>query len=279
MKPQHVHIAAGIVVASSLVATTCDSTNNVQPTDPTQPPVVVPMVNCLQSDQLLASPTGLYFGVFSTKTDPLTRTSILLTNTSQVTLIVVPGNALTTLQKTPAQNPRDPSNVLALGAFSQEGLLLSDPAVPLGVAHNQIYFVPPGFSVCGTVPVLGDVASVNIERDQVASVAWFVTKDAADAAIGKLLPADIEALTTCGNTAITLATSTPDFNALDVYKQALDASNSCYKTYKNFFVNAGTDDVAAETEASDGLGKVLDDLDHAPKLIQDIDFFTELIRR
>lgn len=117
--------------------------------DPPTPAQAQPPANCSGSDVGLPALTEVEGVTLSAATDA-TRTSLLLTNTGELSVVIIPdANGTTQLQPAPYANPTDAASVAALEAVASSADPNSVPGIPAGVRMDQVFFVPPQWAVCG----------------------------------------------------------------------------------------------------------------------------------
>lgn len=131
----------------------------------TAPPPPVAASDCSSSDVELEPATAVPDVTFVLRTDR-TRTSLLMTNTGVLIAVVVPGaDGTTQLREAFYANPTDEASVVALDAVANSGFATRVEGLPAGLPPNQVYVVPPGWSVCALSGRLGVSASTLYLRD------------------------------------------------------------------------------------------------------------------
>jgi hypothetical protein len=224
-----------------------------------------------------ASVSSELVGLVEASTDP-SGASLLVKNTSLLTLIVVPGtDGATTLQPTPELNPGDDAHALALEALVSSNIFAADTDVPPGVPANQVYVVPPDYSVCGTTSDSGGVASVRIQRDRLASAAWRLGFSVTQKLVGLFTPAAIRSartISTCVNGSIDLLRSRPDLSDFTFYDTALGTASTCYSGVSGLLRSAGE----PAAEAPETRSVLLKGLKRLPQMVEDGHFLLQLAR-
>jgi hypothetical protein len=242
-------------------------------------PPSVAATDCSQSNVPVAVPSTIPTGTISAETDN-TRTSLLIKNTGDQTLLVIPQQE-TSLQQTPSVNPTDAVDLAALKAVTQVPFLGADNNIPAGTQLSTIFIVPPQYGVCGTVAEIGEYADVSVERDKEASAMWFVAHAVAKSLYEKITTGgdeDVQALTTCASDTASLTSKYPDLSDVDLYATVMQAGASCYKSYEAVFEEK-EEIVKAEEDATKTREDVLDLLDRAPDLLESIHFAINLIHK
>src|SRR5215470_8250702 len=179
--------------------------------------------DCSQPNTDVPTSSAFPPDTYSAKTDS-TRTSLLIQNTGPLTLFVT-AEENTVLQPTPDINPTDPADNLALKALV--GSDVFQPYYSAGYTAPGVYVLPPGYGVCGTVPYIYQIAKVTIWRDRDASAAWFATHSLTQALYGRLesikLNNDktVQAMVTCANGTVSVASSNPDWSDADLYANVM----------------------------------------------------------
>ena len=244
--------------------------------DPGTPVRAAPATDCSGSTSPVAVSAALA-DLVQAKTDP-TGTSLLVTNVGLVSLIVVPDSSGSTrLQSTPFLAPTDEADRLTFEALLHSNVFAYDPDIPPGVPRDQVYVVPPGYSVCGTTGTLAAPAGVQVRSDRLASAAWRLGHALADRLIGLLTPAFVrrsDAVKACVSDALGILHGQPDLSDLTLYTSALGTATTCYRSVSWLFEQAGQ----APSEAQQTRTAVVDVLERLPKLIDDARFLRQLAR-
>ena len=244
--------AASMLCLVSVAACQGHSTPAADPSPTTSVPLFVPAADCTQSTMSVPITTGLPSGTYTARTDA-TGTSLLITNDGVETLIVVPYGGRTTLQPTPDLNPTDVVNVSALVALTNTDIGAVDPNVPTGVALDQLYYVPPKYSVCGTTGQIFVSPEVTVVRDRLLSIAWRQATGLASSLQGLVTPKALKsakAMQTCFSGALALTSTYPALDDYSVYANTLKTTTSCYKSYDALLHEHEQDATAAEEAAS-----------------------------
>jgi hypothetical protein len=282
--------AAAVILISYLSACSSSSSSSSAPqppanSSPTSGPssnnsvAVTAATDCSQSNISLPIPSTIPSGSISAETDS-TRTSLLIENTGDQTLLVVPQQN-TVLQQTPDVNPTDPVDVAALKALGQTTFLESDQNLPAGTQLDTVFIVPPKYGVCGTVAEVGEYPDVSVERDKEAGAVWFVLRAIAQSLYNRVAFAgdeDIQAMATCANDTASLSSTQPDLSDIDLYATVMQAGASCYKSYEAVFEDTEESD-RAEEDASRVREDALDLLDKAPELLESIRFVIDSVHK
>jgi hypothetical protein len=239
----------------------------------------VAATDCSQSSTPVSTPSTIPAGTISAETDS-TQTSLLIENTGDQTLLVIPQQN-TYLQQTPDVNPTDPVDAASLKAIAQAAFLATDESLPAGTQLDTVYIVPPKYGVCGTVAEVGDYPVVSVVRDREASAIWVVAHAVAQSLYDRTTSQgneDVQAITTCVNDTASLASTQPDLSDLDLYATVMQTAASCYESYKAVFQEEEEAD-RAEEDASETREDVLKLLDKAPDLLEDIRFAIDFVHK
>jgi hypothetical protein len=240
--------------------------------------VPAPAVTDCSGSTMTVFGSGDLDGIIEAKTDP-TSTSLLVTNVSELTLIVVPGvDGATRLQPTPGLNPDDNGNVLAFEALLSSNVFVDDPNIPTNVPLDQVYVVPPNYSVCGISSGTGAPASMQVQRDRLASGAWRVSYALAEKLVGLFTPGAIRSAKTISNCltgAVGILRGNASLTDVEFYETALSTASTCYSSVSGLFQSTGQPAV----EAQQTRAVVLKGLKRLPQLIDDARFLFQLATR
>jgi len=235
--------------------------------------------DCSESNVPLTTPATIPSGTISAETDS-TRTSLLIENTGDQTLLVVPQQA-TVLQQTPDVNPADPVDVAALKALGRSTFLETDQSLPAGILPSTVFIVPPKYGVCGTVAQVGEYPAVSVQRDREASAVWFILHAVAQSLYDRAVfggDEDVEAMVTCANDTGSLVSTQPDLDDIDLYATIMQTGASCYKSYEAVFAET-ENSATAQEDASRTRDDALDLLDKAPELLEDARFVVDFLHK
>jgi hypothetical protein len=230
--------------------------------------------DCRGSDNAVTPQAGaLPGGTFSLRTDN-SRTSLLITNTSLVTLVVVPQTVGTRLAESPYADPTDLLSTTALNAVIGTDLPRNDPTVAGfasrdGIPYDQIFVVPPQWSVCA----LGLVPAAFIAMDRFATAEYKVTMAIGQAISNSVTPQILSRANTlqkCATGTYNFLNTNPDPNSFEFYSGVIGTGSDCYKSY-TLLVN---DDAAAAGATEARAAQILDE---TPSLIEDSEFFLEFL--
>jgi len=219
---------------------------------------------CEGSDEQLPNADDLRGVSLARYTDP-TGTSLLLTNNGTLSVVIVPPpDGSTTLATAPYANPTDPASVVALEAVAAAANPNAVPGIPAGVPFDQVYFVPPGWSVCGTTGDTAVAASVRYLRDKVSSATYFTTKALAEPIIQYVTPGALrrsQTLIACARSVTELLSTRPDLDDINLYMGVIKGQTSCRSSYATLL---GDSAKADKTES-----RALTWLERIPKLLED----------
>jgi hypothetical protein len=234
--------------------------------------VAVPL-SCAGSNIRLADTAGLPGIRLARYTDP-TRTTMRLTNIGSLSAVVVPpANRSTSLWTAPYANPTDSASVAALQAVAAVADPNAVPYIPAGIPFSQVYFVPPGWSVCALTGRTGVPAEVRYLRDKTSSATYFSTRALAGPLVKYVTPLQIrrsQALVTCARNVADLVTTRPDLTDIDLYSSIISGATSCRNAYRMLLDDAAK---AARTES-----RALIWLERAPRLLSTTRFFLAFVR-
>ena len=240
------------------------------PTETIVEPVVAPS-SCEDSHLSLPDASDIPGVNLKLFTDS-TNTTLLLTNGGSLSVAVIPNEGGTThLDKAPYANPTDPASVEALRAVASVADPNRVPEMPDGIPLNQVYFVPPGWSVCGTTGDLNNAARVRYLRDKGSSATYFAAKGLADQFVKFVTPEGIQkaqTLETCAKETTALLTDRPDFTNIDLYTRLITGGTSCRSSFKALLGDA--------EEAKSAESGALKWLERTPKLLENSKFFSAL---
>lgn len=235
--------------------------------------------DCVHSG--ISVPPAAGFEDSITVTTDVTRTSLLISNVSELTLVVIPET-----RETEVDDPSyhgsyadQSASALAYQSLNADTLVRYDTVVSsatgtYGLAPYQAYFVPPQWSVCAHVPYTYDKVQLGIDRDNDASLAYFTAEKLAALTLRYATPASISranSLLDCATGTLQLINSNPgNTNASTFLPQLFSTGSSCYEGLKNLL---GSDD-AVEHESSG----FLEALSKLPAWVDDVKFLEALPR-
>ncbi len=226
---------------------------------------------CEGSQLELADATAIAGVTLKLLTDA-TNTTLLLTNSGSLSVAVFPPEDGTTrLAAAPYANPSDAASVEALHAVASVANPNNVPEMPQGVPLSQVYFVPPGWSVCATTGDLSQAAHVRYLRDKASSATYFATKALGDQLVKFVTPKSIQkmqTLETCAKETDTMLTSTPRLTDTDLYTGLITGGTACRSSF-NALLGDAEEAKSAETGA-------LKWLERTPQLLENSKFFVAL---
>lgn len=265
-------LAIAVCASCSDDEPTSDEPTIVEPTivEPTVEPLVAPS-SCEDSDLTLADATAPPGVTLKLSTDS-TNTTLLLTNSGSLSVAVFPHqDGRTHLAAAPYANPSDAASIEALNAVASVANPNSVPEMPAGVPLDQVYFVPPGWSVCGTTGDLNQAAQVRYLRDKASSATYFATKALADQFVKFFTPKSMQraqTLETCARETNTLLTDTPSLTNSDLYTGLITGGTACRSSFKALLGDA--------EEARSAESGALKWLKRTPQLLENSKFFIAL---
>lgn len=206
-----------------------------------------------------------------------TKTAMLVTNSSMLTYLVWPHGSSRVLDSKAYAAPTDQAALLALTAVMP--LLGDDPYLPVGVPRDQLYVVPPDFSVC----VIGPAgAPFNALTDKWASVAYRaahsqagrVTELAAKTPSGRQ-----RAVEACAQDAFQALRAQPQLSEFDYYASLFSVGRTCQSAYKTFVVeNVNAPPVEAERATQTTAKRILQVVRRLPPVMANVKFVVQLVR-
>jgi hypothetical protein len=237
------------------------------------PPPTAP-TDCQDSKVSLTDAGSIQGVTLKRFTDP-TRTTLLLTNSGSLSVVIFPPeDASTRLAASPYANPTDSASVAALDAVLAVANPNAVPGMPPGVSPNQVFFVPPGWSVCGTTGDVNRPAQARYLRDKTSSATNFAVRALAAPLFKRLTPSAVEkaqVLVTCAQDVVNLLHDRPSVSDPDLYVDVIGGETACRSSYK---ILLGDEAAAAETES-----RALTWLERSPQLLKNTKFFLALAHR
>lgn len=276
-------VAASLIL--SITAAGCGSSTGGQEAEagPTsgatvEPPPAFPVARRAATDcssaTVPATQSGATQGVSASTTTDVTGTSLLLKNTGQLALVVVPVGT-TRLQPAPEANPSDLASQLALNALASTFFPSAVPGLPDGVPADQVFVVPPDWAVCALTGRLDTSARVQFLSDKASTAKYALVKKLSDDAVGMLTPPRLknqQALLACARGMDRLLKDEPTLNGFDLYATAVRAGTACQSSYVALL--GSSDPQAAQRTESRLLGL----LKKSPTLIENTRLVTALVR-
>lgn len=171
--------------------------------------------------------TGVTQGVSASTTTDATGTSLLLKNTGQLSLVVVPAGA-TRLTEAPDASPGDEASMLALNQVARTFTPSAVPGLRVGV--NGAFVVPAEWAVCALTDQLGTPAGVEFLSDKASTAKYTLAKAVFDFAEGRLTPPQLarqESFTACVQGVDTVLRTRPELNGFDLYAETVGTGFSC----------------------------------------------------
>jgi hypothetical protein len=221
-----------------------------------------------------ASQSGAAPGVSASTTTDVTGTSLLLKNTGQLTLVVIPVGT-TRLQRAPEANPGDLASQLALDALASTFVPSAVPGLPDGVPMDQVFVVPPDWAVCALTGQLGTFARVQFLSDKASTAKYALVKKLSDDAVSMLTPPRLknqQAFLACARGMDTLLIDRPELNGFDLYATAVRSGTACQSSYTALL--GSSDPQAAQRTES----RLLVLLKKSPTLIENTRLLTALVK-
>jgi len=217
------------------------------------------VADCSKSDIPL-DPASAMDGVRLDASTDETQTSLLLKNTGNLSVIVVPDARFTTrLVTARLHNPKDAASVAALSAVNGSGSLATVTELPTGLPTSQVFIVPPDWAVCALTDDVSEIASVRYLRDKASSAEYFVAKGLADQLLPqKKKPAN--ALLECTRDTLQMLKEHPDLPDVQMYAELLGGESKCRASYEALLSH---DEKAAQRTGT----MVLNLLERAPRLL------------
>lgn len=252
---------------------TSDTTTDI-PTGGSGPPPQSAPTSCEHSQMSLSDAADIPGVRLAQHTDP-TGSTLLLTNTGQLSAVVIPdplGN--TRLAEARYVDPTDPASQAVLEAVVAAADPYAVPGVTRDIPANQVYFVPPGWSVCGTTGNVEIPAQARYLRDKPSSAMHYAAKAMADQLIQLVTPQNLkrsQTLQNCAKDIVGLVNTQPDLTDLDLYTTVIKGETDCRQSYK---VLLGDSAEAERTEQ-----RALTWLESAPKLLEESRFWVAIAHR
>ena len=247
------------------------SSESVEP-PPVSPAARRPATDC-SSATTPATQSGVTQGVSASTTTDATGTSLLLKNTGQLALVVIPVGT-TRLQPAPEANPSDLASQLALDALASTFLPSEVPGLPAGVPADQVFVVPPDWAVCAVTGRLDTSARVQFLTDKASTAKYALVKQLSDDAVDLLTPPRLknqQALRACAQGMDRLLIEQPQLNGFDLYATAVRTGTSCQSSYTALLGNSEPQ-AAQRTES-----RLLGLLKKSPTLIENTRLITALV--
>ncbi|MGW7681018.1 hypothetical protein ACWGID_09790 [Kribbella sp. NPDC054772] len=232
----------------------------------TQAPVKA-VADCAHSDVHLPAVSDTD-GVELTVSTDASRTSLLVKNTGNLTVVVIPdANFDSRLAPSPYANPTDEASHGALAAVNgaEAG---SMPQIPSFVPAGQVIKVPPEWSICSLTDNPREVASIRYLQDRTSSAEYILTKGLAEQLLVKQTPARTgPTLDRCAKDTSNVIKIHPEMSDIELYAEILGPRSSCRAAYKGLLSAGGQ---AADQFAT----TVLNRLASGPQLAPNSDLLT-----
>jgi hypothetical protein len=259
-----------VVLALLAVAgcSTADGSGGTSSESP-NPPIVVPrtqsalkpVADCAHSEVQLPAVSDTDGVELTVRTDP-SRTSLLVKNTGNLTVIVIPdenfGSRLTTA---PHADPDDEAARGALAAVkgSDAG---GNPEIPSFVPGGQVIMLPPQWAVCALTDEVQEAASVRYLQDRTSSAEYILAKGLAEQLLVKNNPARIRpALDRCAKDTVNVIKTHPEMSDIELYAEILGPKSSCRAAYRGLL---SADGQAADQLATTVLNRLASGAQLAP---------------
>jgi hypothetical protein len=190
------------------------------------------------------------------------RTTLLLKNTGNLAVIVVPDAKWSTRAlPAPFASPSDTASKTALNAVANSGILSPLNALPGNVPASQALIVPPGWAVCGLTDNVGEVAGLRYLREQTASAEYFVLKALADQVVAVKTPAPktfYTGLLRCGKATRLLLKERVDLQDIEFYAELLRTGSPCQLAFETL--------MPSKAAAERAMAQALSRLERVPHL-------------
>ncbi|MFK4084392.1 hypothetical protein ACI2LF_09820 [Kribbella sp. NPDC020789] len=212
-------------------------------------PVATPKAaaDCTKSTRRLPAVTAVDGIRLEAATDT-SRTSLLLKNTGNLAVIVVPDAKWNTrILPAPFVSPADAASKTVLSAVANSGILSPLIKLPGNVPASQALIVPPGWAVCGLTDNPSEVAGVRYLRDKVASAEYFVLKALADQAVAVRTPAPqtfYSGLLRCGKATRLLLKERVDLEDIEFYAELLRTGSPCQLAFRTLLPSESSSELA-----------------------------------
>ncbi|MET7280143.1 hypothetical protein ABZS29_18050 [Kribbella sp. NPDC005582] len=220
-------------------------------------------VDCTQSTRRLPAATAADGVRLEAATDA-TRTTLLLKNTGNLAVIVVPDAEWNTrVLPAPFASPTDIAAKTAQAAVAGSGILSPQIKLPGNVPSSQALIVPPGWAVCGLTDDAGELAGLRYLREKTASAEYFVLKALADQAVAvKTPPAKTFAagLLRCGKATRLLLKERVDLEDIEFYAELLRTGSPCQLAFESL--------LPSEATAERAMAQALSRLERVPHLLE-----------
>ncbi|TDC25919.1 hypothetical protein [Kribbella albertanoniae] len=199
----------------------------------------------------------------------VSRTTLLLKNTGNLAVIVVPDATWNTrVLPAPFASPIDNAAKTAQSAVANSGILSPQVKLPGNVPSTQALIVPPGWAVCGLTDKAGEVAGLRYLRDKTASAEYFVLKALADQAVAVKEPAPqtfYAGLLRCGKATKQLLKERVDLQDIEFYAELLRTGSPCQLAFETM--------LPSETSAQRAMAQALSRLERVPHLQENTQLF------
>ncbi|WP_410791715.1 hypothetical protein [Kribbella sp. C-35] len=270
------------VVLAALVAAGCAVAkgSGLPSTAPPTPTIVVPRTqtslkpatDCTQSTVPLPTEAETDGVQLTRSTDP-SGTSLLLKNTGNLSVVVIPdANFSTSLEAAPYANPQDQASRAALIAVNNSGAKLT--GIPKYVPLNQVVDLPPQWALCALTDDVKQTATVRYLQDRSSTAAYFVAKALADQLIvrnGSSSDQTRPTLIRCAKSTLSVLKKYPKLSDIQVYVEILTPRYPCRAGYKDLL--HGDARATEQLEAA-----VIGRLGGAPRLLANSQLFTVTAR-
>ncbi|WP_329000729.1 hypothetical protein OHA18_40650 [Kribbella sp. NBC_00709] len=219
-----------------------------------------PAVDCTKSAEQLPPESQADGVALTASTDP-SHTSLLLKNTGNMAVIVMPDAGFTSrLITAPYANPKDQASRSALIAVNNSGGLAGVLDIPAFMPKSQVITLPPQWAVCVLSDSLKEIASARYLQDKPTSAQYFVTKALADQLLVKNSAARTQpTLIRCAKATVDVMKGHATLPDIEQYVAILGPDSPCRNSYQAL--------LHSDPDAADQLATaVLNELQANPRL-------------
>lgn len=199
---------------------------------PESPIVLQPATDCATATTPTLQ-TGAPQGVRASTTTDDTGTSLLLKNTGQLALVVLPGPG-SRLTTAPQFNPDDLASRQALEAVAKTLIVSAVPGLPAGVPWDNAFVVPQGWAVCALTDRLSTRAGIQFFGDKSSTAKYALLKQLGDDVVGRVTPAPLlkqQTFVACAKGVDKALKGTPGLNGFDLYASTVRTGTACQSSY------------------------------------------------
>ncbi|MBB6570231.1 hypothetical protein HPO96_37290 [Kribbella sandramycini] len=195
-------------------------------------------------------------------TDP-TRTTLLLKNTGNLAVLVVPdGKWSTRVLPASFANPEDTASQTALIAVNKSGIL-NPQELPSHVPPSQALILPPQWAVCGLSDNIREIAGLRYLREKTASAEYFVLKALADQVVAVKTPSASKfdaGMLRCAKATRQLLKERVDLQDIEFYAELLKRDSPCQQAFSSL--------MPSDTAAQRAMAQALSRLERVPHLLE-----------